>query len=208
MNGFHSAGRDISAHESARTGAKKTANSIEGKTMRSNGVAVNRLQGTFAAAMKPVHWRRVAPLVVLIVSLVAAAPAAAGCGGVQKRVPPRRHWYLPPLVVGDSVLLGAMPQAVKAGFEVNTRGGHAWDEGDRVLWIRRHTHSLPHLVVMFLGADWTVSMRQIRYALHIVGHKRGLVLVTPREVGGYGGSDAANMRRAGRRYPDRVLVLD
>src|SRR3954464_3321303 len=177
MNGFHSAGRDISAHERARTGGKKTANSIEGKTMRSHGVAVNGSQSTFVPAMNPVRWRRVAPPLVLVLSLIAVAPAAANCGGVQKRVPPRRHWYLPPLVVGDSVLLGAMPQVVKAGFEVNTRGCRAWDEGDRVLWSRRHTHSLPHLVVMFLGADWTVSMAQIRYALHIVGHKRILVLV-------------------------------
>src|SRR4051794_41576136 len=100
MNGFHSAGRDISAHERARTGGKKTANSIEGKTMRSHGVAVNGSQSTFVPAMNPVHWRTAAVVAVVSFSLIAAAPAAADCGGVQKRVPPRRHWYLPPLVVG------------------------------------------------------------------------------------------------------------
>ena len=33
MNGFHSAGRDISAHESASTIGKKMANWTEGKSM-------------------------------------------------------------------------------------------------------------------------------------------------------------------------------
>src|SRR3954468_14141194 len=148
--------------------------------------------------MKPVRWARAALPLGLLFAVI-APPASAACGGVQKAMPSRRHWYLPPLVIGDSVLLGAIPQVVHEGFQVDTRGCRAWDEGDRVLWRRRHVHALPHLVIMFLGADWTVSMRQIRYALHIVGHKRILVLVTPREVGGFGGADAENVRRAGRR---------
>jgi hypothetical protein len=32
--------------------------------------------------------------------------------------------------------------------------------------------------------------------------------MTPREVGGYGGPDAANMRNVAKRFPDRTLLLD
>jgi hypothetical protein len=161
--------------------------------------------------MKPVQNFAAALLSMLAVAAVGAAPAQAGCGGVQKRYPTRRERlgrWLPPLAVGDSVLLGAMPQVVRDGIQIDTRGCREWNEGLAVLWRRRHVHALPHEVIMFLGADWTVSMHQIRQALRIVGHKRVLVLVTPREVGGFGGSDAAHERAAGRLYPDRVLVLD
>src|SRR4051812_22220380 len=107
--------------------------------------------GTFPSVMKPVQLIRVG-IVASVLFALAAAPATAACGGVQRAVPhPRRHWYMPPLAIGDSVLLGAIPQVVHAGFQVDTRGCRAWDEGDRVLWRHRHTHSLPHLVVMFLA---------------------------------------------------------
>jgi hypothetical protein len=41
-----------------------------------------------------------------------------------------------------------------------------------------------------------------------VGRKRTLGLVTPRELGGGSGRDAANVRWAGRRFGGRVRVLD
>lgn len=233
MNGFHSMGRDISAHEIASTGGKNTANSIDGKTMvlgdhpasgregpTSGGhmaatgtlwAAAGGGQSTFAPFMRPVHVVCAALIATVMLGAAAAPPADAGCGGVAKSYPTKRQRlgrWLPPLVVGDSVLLGAIPQVTRQGFQVDTRGCRAWDEGLGVLWRRRHVHALPHEVVMFLGADWTVSMHQIRRALSIVGHKRVLVLVTPREAGGFGGHDAGNMRRAGRRYSSRVLVLD
>lgn len=144
-----------------------------------------------------------------VTALAAAAPAQANCGGVQRAQPKKKLGdFRAPLIIGDSVLLGAIPQVSALGFEVNTRGCREWSEGDRILWGRRHAHTLPHEVAMFLGADWTVSMKQIRYALNLVGKNRVLVLLTPREVGGFGGQDAANVRRAGRLHPGRVLVLD
>jgi hypothetical protein len=140
-----------------------------------------------------------------------AATAQAGCGGVQKLKPTAKQRlgkFRSPLVIGDSVLLGALPQVAREGFEVNARGCRPWDEGRSYLYKRRHVGELPHEVVMFLGADFSVSMDQIRQALKIVGHDRVLVLLTPREVGGFGGSDARHVREAGRLYPNRVLVLD
>ena len=149
-------------------------------------------------------------LLAALAAIAAAAPAAqAICGGARYMQPTRRLGdFRAPLIIGDSVLLGAMPQVAADGFEVDTRGCRQWSEGAAIVRRRRHSHTLPHEVVMFLGADWTISMAQIRDVLSVVGHKRVLVLLTPREVGGFGGSDATHVRRAGREYPGRVLVLD
>jgi hypothetical protein len=141
--------------------------------------------------------------------LVGAAPASAGCGGVEHRQP---YWrsakYRPPLIIGDSVLLGAMPDVARIGFEIDTRGCRGWAEGQHVVWARRHAHTLPHLVVMQLGTDFSVSVGQVRTVLNLLGHKRVLGLVTPREAGGFGGPDAQNMRKAAARWPGRVVLVD
>jgi hypothetical protein len=141
--------------------------------------------------------------------LLIAAPARAGCGGVEHRAPGwhSKH-YRAPLVIGDSVLLGAMPEVARAGFEVDAHGCRGWKEGQHVVWARRHAHTLPHLVVMQLGTDWSVRVGQIAKVLDLLGHRRVLGLVTPREAGGFGGRDAENMRRAARRWPGRVALVD
>lgn len=155
--------------------------------------------------------RRSPVLAATVLALLgSSAPAArAGCGGVQVRhALHKRNQGRPPLVVGDSVLLGAMPQTAAAGFDLNAHGCRQWPEGMRVLRNYKRAGRLPHLVVMELGADWTVSVRQVRAAMRLVGPTRVLGLMTPREVGGYGGPDAAHMREVARRYPQRTLLLD
>jgi hypothetical protein len=142
--------------------------------------------------------------------LWASAPAAhAGCGGIQVRhAQHKRNSGRPPLIVGDSVLLGAMKETAAAGFDLNTRGCRQWGEGMGVLRGYKRAGHLPHLVVMELGTDWTVSVRQIRAAMALLGPSRVLGLMTPREVGGYGGSDAVHMRLVAKQFPKRTLLLD
>jgi hypothetical protein len=155
--------------------------------------------------------RRSPVLAVLVLGLLWSTPPAAhaGCGGTQIRhTTSRRNTGRPPLVIGDSVLLGAMKETTAAGFNLNTRGCRQWGEGMHVIRGYKRAGHLPHLVVMELGTDWSVSVRQIRAAMALVGPKRVLGLVTPREVGGYDGSDAANMRKVAKRFPDRTVLLD
>lgn len=155
----------------------------------------------------------VAVSLALTAALLAAAPAGAyepGCGGVHI-VPARRHLNpgrLDPLMIGDSVLLGAMPQVSAAGFDIDTRGCRGWDEGRHVIAVAKARHRLPHLVVMQLGTNWSISVGQIRSVLRLIGRERVLAVLTPRESGGYAGSDAAHVRAAGRRWPRQVVVLD
>jgi hypothetical protein len=105
-------------------------------------------------------------------------------------------------------MLGAAPQLRRAGFEVDVRGCRQMSEGLGVLSARRRAGSLPNVVVVALGTNWTVTTAQIRAGLRILGPNRVLGLVTPPEVGGVSSADQAVMRAAGRRWKLRVKVLD
>lgn len=132
-----------------------------------------------------------------------------GCGGINVVKPKKKVTKnAAPLIIGDSVLLGAMPQVAARGFEVNARGCRGWEEGLALIKQRKRGHHLPHLVAMQLGTNYSISVSQIRRTLIVLGRKRVLMLLTPREVGGYSGSDASHVRQAGRRWPEQVVVLD
>lgn len=142
--------------------------------------------------------------------MAASAPAAeAACGGVQHFSPTKlRRPGAPPLAIGDSVMLGAAPQLRRRGFEIDVRGCRQMSEGLGILSARRRAGSLPSVVVVALGTNWTVTTAQIRSALRILGPNRVLGLVTPPEAGGGASSDQSVMRAAGRRWRLRVKVLD
>ena len=148
-------------------------------------------------------------VVALAFALLPSERAYAGCGSVQyvpaKKKPKRGR---PPLAVGDSTMLLAMDRLARDGWNVAARGCRGMEEGLALLRRRRARGRLPHLVAIALGADFTVSRRQIKRALHILGPNRVLALVTPWELGGYAGADARNMRSAAADYRRRVLLLD
>jgi hypothetical protein len=114
----------------------------------------------------------------------------------------------PPLAIGDSSMLLALPALSRVGYKANARGCRQFSEGLRILRATRRAHQLPHLVVLALGADAAVTGHQIEQAKKILGPKRKLGLVTPRELGGGESNDAQVIRNAGQRDPERVKVLD
>ena len=134
---------------------------------------------------------------------LALPAAAAACGASQQHGPVANDRPGPaPLAVGDSVMLGAVPDLRRAGFEVNARGCRQMSEGVELLASRRG--SLPDRVVVALGYNWTITIQEIRRALIILGPRRVLGMVTPR--GEYASARAA-IHAAGRRWPARVQVL-
>jgi hypothetical protein len=148
---------------------------------------------------------------VVCALMLAGLPAVAGadCGGVVASYPRGwHHTYRPPLVIGDSTMIFAVPYLAHHRMEANARGCRMWSEGMALLRRRKHAHSLPHLVVMGLGANWTITRADIEAAVELLGPKRVLGLIAPREEGGGTSSDAYNVRRAGRRHRNRVKVLD
>jgi hypothetical protein len=142
----------------------------------------------------------------LAVAAALAAPATAdACDASQRLGPVANERPGPaPLAVGDSVMLGAVPQLRRAGFEVNARGCRQMSDGLRLLERRRRAGSLPDVVVVALGHNWTITIDDIRRALMILGPERVLGMVTPR---GEFASARAAIGAAGRRWPARVRVL-
>src|ERR687891_408862 len=106
------------------------------------------------------------------------------------------------LAVGDSVMLGAVPQLRRAGFEVNARGCRQMSQGVELLASLRG--SLPDVVVVALGYNWTITIEEIRRALIILGPGRVLGMVTPR--GEYASARAA-IHAAGPPLAGPVQVL-
>ena len=153
--------------------------------------------------------RSAVALLAASVVLIAPSTASAGCGGVVTEPAGKELGdFRSPLIIGDSVLLGAVDPVAASGWDVNTRGCRSWAEGAQLVRDKLANGRLPHLVAMFLGADWEVSMAQINETYFRLGASRVLVLVTPREVGGRGGADAQNMRRFAEAHPERVVLLD
>jgi hypothetical protein len=148
-------------------------------------------------------------LAALAILMLGAPAAEAACGGVQRfRATVDKAPGPAPLAIGDSVMLGAGPQLAAAGFDVDVRGCRQMSEGLSVLRSYAGAGRLPGVVVVALGANWTISTGEIRAALQTLGPERTLALVTPREAGNRAGSDALTIRAAGERWPGRVRVLD
>ena len=150
----------------------------------------------------------IALAIALALAVLSAPAAQAGCGGVEIANPKHKVAPRPPLAVGDSSMLLALPALSRVGYKANARGCRQFAEGLRILRDTKRSHQLPHLVVLALGADAAVSAGQINQAKKVVGPKRKLGLVTPRETGGGESKDAEVIRNAGRRDPVRVKVLD
>src|SRR3954471_17212421 len=106
------------------------------------------------------------------------APAAqAGCGGVvTAKAGKKLGDYANPLVIGDSVLLGAVDAVAKRGWTVNAHVCRSWTEGAKIVRRKAAEKKLPHMVAMFLGADWDITKAQIRETLFRLGPTRVLVL--------------------------------
>lgn len=141
-------------------------------------------------------------------ALALAATASAACGSTVHARPGTRvvGATRAPLVVGDSVLLGAVREVAAEGFEVDTRGCRQIDEGLGVIAARRRAGTLPHLVVLALGTNGSLGTFDVRKAMRIVGPGRVLGLVTPREPDYDSGAHA--IRVVAKQFPARLRVLD
>ena len=151
--------------------------------------------------------KRLAPIAVALLVLVAAPAAEAGCGGVQTARSAQNLVSGPePFVVGDSVMLLAVRPLGRAGFNVNAQGCRWWKHGHAILRRKKREGRLPRLVVMALGANWELTRREIGRTRRMLGKRRVLAIVTPRESGGRVGPDAQRVRAAARAHKNVVLL--
>lgn len=154
---------------------------------------------------------RTALRILLSLSVVSAAMAtnvgsAAACGEVKHSRAHRTPSVAgrPPLLIGDSTSILAAPKLARLGIEADAHGCRQFSQGLQIISSRRHSHRLPHVVILALGANGPIRYAQISRALRIVGRGRVLALVTPPKAG----ASASAMRREARRRPNRVLLIE
>ena len=161
------------------------------------------------AAQRQLSLRLSVVLGALALLLIFPAAGRAGCGGVES-APAASHpsGQAPPLAIGDSTMLLSLPGLSREGYDANAHGCREFSEALAMLRQMRAAGTLPHMVVIALGANGTVSGGDINDTLRLLCCNRLLVLVTPRELGGGSGSDAATDRQAASEHPGRILLLD
>jgi hypothetical protein len=145
--------------------------------------------------------------VVLLAGLLANVASAQACdaGRVARAHRDPSRAVRPPLLVGDSTTILAVPHLARLGIEADAHGCRQLAAGVAILAARRRAGTLPLVVVLALGSNGAIGDGAIAHALRVVGPGRVLGLVTPRRVGS--GSDGA-LRRAAARHPDRVVLID
>lgn len=150
--------------------------------------------------------RLLATLIVAVCAMVLNADVASACNAGKyaraKHVSGRVG--KPPLAIGDSTSILGAPPLGRLGIEADAKGCRQFGQGLQIIAARKRAHRLPHVVVIALGANGPVQDAQIKRALRIVGPDRILALVTPPRSG----ASAAAIRRAARRKPSRILLID
>jgi len=140
---------------------------------------------------------------------LAPAVASAACGGVAQEKPRKNvSAGRAPIAIGDSPMLLALDALAKRGYRANARGCRQYREGLALMRDLRRRDKLPRLVVVALGSNGSITKGDIHDALDIVGKKRTLGLVTPRESGGGAGSDAALVRSEAKKHKNRIELID
>ncbi|MEA2171070.1 MAG: hypothetical protein QOF76_4370 [Solirubrobacteraceae bacterium] len=145
-------------------------------------------------------------VVVVLLALGLTSASAAACGytkraGVRH---PRGQGHRVGLFIGDSTGIFAVPLLAHRGIRADSKECRQFGEAFAIIRRRRARGTLPHLVVLGLGANGPVSTGQVSAAIRAIGRGRVLGLVTPRNLI----SSASAMRAVARRRPDRVLLID
>ena len=134
--------------------------------------------------------RHTSRTVALLATVTAAALAAlafgapgsaqAKCGQTRTAKPANSSGSnRPPLVIGDSVLYDVVGPLARRGFEANGMICRTMAQGLAIMKKRRAQGTLPHMVVLQLGANGRVTTGDVKEALRIAGPKRVLVMLTP-----------------------------
>lgn len=147
--------------------------------------------------------RRALAGALMLLAATAAPAAACNAGKSASAVPVAPRATPAPWVIGDSTGIFATPVLGRLGVEADAFGCRWFGQGVAMI-ARRPARRLPGAVVLALGANGSVTRRDIARARRVLGRKRFLLLVTPRNFA----SARAAMLAAERAYPDRVRTLD
>ena len=147
-------------------------------------------------------------LVALGLALATSGVASATCGDTTRAKPTKKvnPKGRAPIVLGDSVMVFAVPHLAHHGFRANAMECRQWYQGVGIIQATNARHRLPHLVVLALGSNGPVTSAGIHAALHALPKNKVLGLVTPRGPVSGGGTGA--MRTAAHHHKHRIVLLD
>jgi hypothetical protein len=151
------------------------------------------------------------PLALLVVCgfLAPAAPTQEACPWRWQIEPTLRGARgPPPRAIGDSVMVSSVRKLARAGFRSDARMCREWPEGGEIIQRLAREGRLPERTVIALGSNGVIAMSDIRKLLPLLDSEHTLAIVTPRDPGGGGGQDAANVRQAVLRHPKKLDLLD
>jgi hypothetical protein len=140
---------------------------------------------------------------LLLVAAGAAPASACNAGELAAPVHTGPRATPAPWVIGDSTAIIAAPVLGRLGIEADAHGCRWFGQGVALV-ARRPVRRRPTAVVLALGANGSVTRADIARARRVVGDRRFLLLVTPRNYP----SARAAMLAAARAHPDRVAALD
>jgi hypothetical protein len=186
----------------ARARLRGTATSWQKHVVRRGTAFVVELP---ARALSPREVRRHARAARRLAQGPPVRATHAGCGYVH-RTPGAGRPGVAPLAIGDSVMLGAAWKLSHRGFEADTQCARSPRGGLDVIRRRRRAGTLPEIVVVALGTNAFISRSDVGRMLRAVGRRRTLMLVTPFRRWHPVGSGP--MRRAARRHPGRITLID
>lgn len=142
-------------------------------------------------------------------ALAFPAVGHADCGGVYSAGPAHHpRGQRPPLAIGDSTMLLSLPGLAARGYLANAHGCRQFYQALEMLSQLKAQGTLPHMVVIALGANGYVTHTDVGLALGLLCCTRELVLVTPRQLGGSSGENAIVEREEARKHPGRLRLLD
>ena len=147
----------------------------------------------------------------VVLACLAAAPAAqAVCTlPAEHAVPPRAPGAArPPLVIGDSTMIYALPELARLGVEADARSCRGFPEVVALIRARRAQHRLPPIVGIGVGAGWPYFTGDVERVLRLIGPHRRLALITHRKRGGAPSEDTRSLRLAAARHPRQVILVD
>ncbi len=134
-----------------------------------------------------------------------AGGASAQCGQRTTGYPAR--WDgggPPPLVIGDSVLYDVVPALARLGFQSDAMVCRQMTQAISLL--QERAGSLPHLVILEMGTNGTVTTGNINEVLRIIGPGRLLAMITPHN--GVVPADDGIILAAQRVHRQQMFVLD
>jgi hypothetical protein len=147
---------------------------------------------------------RVVLLAAVAACTLSCSAQACGYTATASARHPQARGHRLGLFIGDSTGVFAVPKLAARGISANAKECRQFTEAFSIIAARRTAGTLPHLVVLGLGANGPVSTRQIAAVLRAIGPKRVLGLVTPKNLA----ASAAAMRAMAARRPNRVLLID